>query len=47
MSGRAGRRGKDDRGHVVLMVDATFDEAVAQEVMMVRGGGGGLVGFDV
>jgi len=40
MSGRAGRRGKDLRGHVVVLVDRGFDEAVARGLMMVRGGGG-------
>ncbi|KAI8476858.1 MAG: rRNA-processing arch domain-containing protein [Monoraphidium minutum] len=34
MSGRAGRRGKDDRGHVVVMVDKGFTEDVARGVMM-------------
>lgn len=36
MSGRAGRRGKDVRGHVVLLVDKGFTEEVARKVMLVR-----------
>ncbi|GBF91342.1 hypothetical protein Rsub_03662 [Raphidocelis subcapitata] len=34
MSGRAGRRGKDLRGNVVVLVDRSFDEGAATGVMM-------------
>ena len=36
MSGRAGRRGKDDRGVTVMMVDDKVDEDVCREMVKVR-----------
>ena len=36
MSGRAGRRGRDDRGFVFLMVDDSLDESTARAMMLVR-----------
>ena len=36
MSGRAGRRGKDDKGIVIMMVDEKMDSAVAKSLVMVR-----------
>lgn len=33
MSGRAGRRGKDDRGLVILMMDERMDPAVAKDML--------------
>ena len=33
MSGRAGRRGKDDRGIVIMMIDEQMDPAVAKEIV--------------
>ena len=41
MSGRAGRRGKDDKGIVIMMVDEKMDSAVAKELVK------GKVGFCV
>lgn len=35
MSGRAGRRGKDDRGLVILMVDQQLSADVAKQIIMV------------
>lgn len=35
MSGRAGRRGKDDRGIVIMMVDEKMEPSVAKN--MIRG----------
>uniref|UniRef100_A0A2P2HW43 Superkiller viralicidic activity 2-like 2 n=1 Tax=Hirondellea gigas TaxID=1518452 RepID=A0A2P2HW43_9CRUS len=34
MSGRAGRRGKDDKGIVIMMVDEKMDTAVAKNLVM-------------
>ncbi len=36
MSGRAGRRGKDDRGLVILMVDQEMGSDVAKQIVKVR-----------
>lgn len=36
MSGRAGRRGKDDRGLVILMVDQQMGADAAKTIIMVR-----------
>ena len=36
MSGRAGRRGKDDRGIVMLMVDEKMDSTVGKSLLRVR-----------
>ena len=33
MSGRAGRRGKDDRGIVIMMIDEKMEPAVAKEIV--------------
>jgi ATP-dependent RNA helicase DOB1 len=33
MSGRAGRRGLDDRGIVIQMVDERMDPAVAKDIL--------------
>ena len=33
MSGRAGRRGKDDKGIVILMVDENMSPAVGKELV--------------
>lgn len=33
MSGRAGRRGLDDRGIVILMFDGRLDPAVAKDML--------------
>jgi ATP-dependent RNA helicase DOB1 len=33
MSGRAGRRGKDDRGLVILMMDERMDPPVAKNML--------------
>lgn len=33
MSGRAGRRGKDDRGLVILMVDQQMGQDVAKQII--------------
>lgn len=35
MSGRAGRRGKDDRGTVIVMVDKPMEVDTAKELMKV------------
>lgn len=35
MSGRAGRRGKDDKGIVIMMVDEKMDSAVAKSLVQV------------
>lgn len=34
MSGRAGRRGKDDRGVVIAMADRELDEPTARDIVM-------------
>jgi len=36
MSGRAGRRGKDDKGHVILLVDQEMSAESAKRTLMVR-----------
>lgn len=36
MSGRAGRRGKDERGIVVLIIDERMSPATAKEIVKVR-----------
>lgn len=36
MSGRAGRRGKDDRGLVILMMDQAMSSDVAKNIIKVR-----------
>lgn len=33
MSGRAGRRGKDDKGIVIMMIDEKLDSAVAKNLV--------------
>lgn len=33
MSGRAGRRGKDDRGFALIMIDDQIDESVCKEML--------------
>lgn len=38
MSGRAGRRGKDDRGIVIQMLDEKMDPRVAKGTLPRRGG---------
>ncbi len=38
MSGRAGRRGLDDRGIVMLMVDEQMDSTVGKNLLKVRNG---------
>lgn len=35
MSGRAGRRGKDERGIVVLIIDERISPATAKEIVKV------------
>jgi len=35
MSGRAGRRGLDDKGIVILMVDEKMDPAVGKQIIKV------------
>ena len=40
MSGRAGRRGKDDKGICIMMLDDQLDEAGAKGIIMVSGGQG-------
>lgn len=35
MSGRAGRRGKDDKGIVIMMVDEKLNTAVAKNFLQV------------
>jgi ATP-dependent RNA helicase DOB1 len=35
MSGRAGRRGKDDRGIVVLIIDERMSPTTAKEIVKV------------
>jgi ATP-dependent RNA helicase DOB1 len=35
MSGRAGRRGKDERGIVVLMIDERMSPSTAKEIVKV------------
>ncbi len=37
MSGRAGRRGKDDRGICIMMVSEDMDEAAAKSMCLVGG----------
>ncbi len=41
MSGRAGRRGIDDRGIVMLMVDERMDSTVGKALLKVGGTFGG------
>ena len=36
MSGRAGRRGKDERGIVVLVIDERMSPSTAKEIVKVR-----------
>jgi ATP-dependent RNA helicase DOB1 len=36
MSGRAGRRGKDERGIVVLIIDERMSPTTAKEIVKVR-----------
>lgn len=36
MSGRAGRRGKDDRGIVVLIIDERMSPTTAKEIVKVK-----------
>jgi replicative superfamily II helicase len=36
MSGRAGRRGKDERGIVVLIIDERMNPTTAKEIVKVR-----------
>lgn len=43
MSGRAGRRGMDDRGIVILMVDEKMSPTVGKQLLKVTGRGVGLV----
>ncbi len=37
MSGRAGRRGLDDKGIVILMVDQKMSPGTGREIIKVRG----------
>jgi len=37
MSGRAGRRGIDEKGIVMLMVDEKMDTPTAKSILLVRG----------
>jgi superfamily II RNA helicase len=37
MSGRAGRRGMDDRGIVILMVDEKMSPTIGKQLLKVRG----------
>ena len=39
MSGRAGRRGKDDKGIVIMMVDEKLNTSVVKNLVQVNGTG--------